>query len=400
MSLISLNLRHREPLRVSRAGLLQRPVLLTEIYSFARSRSHLGSVWIELQIKLMLILGRELTFAGSTLLNDPLARTIFERNVDFFREGLIIPDLEVHVSGFEHRLLKYKIRGSRRDRREYARRLDDSVRSVISFEPTEVSADYVNRLTAYARFFASEVVRKSADEQIEAVIAAIQETKEPLSLPTVTELSKHFPDPKGFKRIGEFLYCYTGADVVGADALYSHHYKQSQMALGNFDNAGQANLELVAARSLFTYFAVDWQKIAILPPTSIMKLRDDARIRTGVNTLRALIQEARQRTIKGIVDAGGDRLLSEASDELRIIIEEACTKQAKREGMLNLSSDLVFDAIPMSSLAKRGLTKLEGWLAGTKFLGGMSRPLAPLTTFASLVQKNLKGASAEEHSRN
>jgi hypothetical protein len=113
-------------------------------------------------------------------------------------------------------------------------------------------------------------------------------------------------------------------------------------------------------------------------------------------TLRNLVQEARNRITSGAIDSEGYPALREAADELRFIIERACAEQAKREDILNVSSDVLFDLspIPLSSLAKKGLTRLEGWLAGTKLLGRVARPLTPLTTFASLVQHELKGTSS------
>lgn len=388
-----MDLRSRRPERLSATDLPNRPVLLTEIYPFARKRSRLGMDWVEIEIKLMLIMGREVTFAGSTLLKDAFIQRLFDRNIEFFSRGLIVPDLNSNCEGFEDRLAQYPGGNPKSQDRIRARRLDENVRRVISFEPDRVSSSYVQGLIVYLKKRLEDGSSKPGAERFEKLIEELRNTDGPLSLRRVSELCRLVPEWQQVSKMGEFLYCCTGAEVVGADALYSKHYKEAQVQFGLVEGVSQPDLELVAAESLFEFFAIDWRKLASLSPKSVLELRDDARIRHGVHALEKLVQEVRTKVAEG--GSGGDGRLSiqNAADELRVRIEEACERQARRESILSSTSDAVYDmsGIPFSSLVKKSVAKLASWFAKSKTLGGVARPLTPLTSFASIIHDKLRG---------
>ena len=341
-------------------------------------------------MKLMLVLGRELTFAGSTLLNDPVAQELFSRNLEFFQEGLIIPDLEAASGDFVHRLEQYRERRGSSKLVELAGQLNNNIRRVIVFEPTDVSADYQRQLEAYTRTLADQG-SSATGEQLQSIIEGLRSVPGPISLKQVSAIARRAPDPHSFKKMAEFLYCLTGADVVGADSLYSHHYKESQVQVGQLDHHSQANLEVMAADTLFSSLALDWRGLANLSPRSILRIRDDARIRYGVQAVERLVDDSRARIAKGdLTTADGDPLQA-ASADLRAHLAEACARELKREHGFILVSEAAFDnsGLPFSSLLRRGVAKLEGWLAHTKHLGAAAKPLTPLTTFVSVIRDEL-----------
>jgi hypothetical protein len=315
--------------------------------------------------------------------------------VELFKRGLIIPDLSSTVGGFEERLTQ-SLRKPTTEDLAYARELDDCVMTVIDFDAAAVSNSYARELVGYASSRVNDSTSGRSSERIQKAIEAIRQASSPLTLKQVTDLCRLLPEWRESKKMAEFLYCCTGAQTVGADALYSHHYKDSQIQFGRVQGIPDVALHLAAAKSLFSYFAVDIQKLASLDWKGVLKLREDSRIRNGVQVLGKLVEKAKDNIANGKFEHNATLPLRDASEELRLVIQEACAKQAKREAVLSTTLDTAFDlsGIPFSSIAKKGVTKIEGWLAGSKAMGdvgGVARRMTPLTSFASLVQEELKG---------
>ncbi|MEK9135683.1 MAG: hypothetical protein AAB393_01065, partial [Bacteroidota bacterium] len=225
--------------------------------------------------------------------------------------------------------------------------------------------------------------------------ALIQARAGPLALKSVKEISRSLRDGVEFRRMSEFLYCVTGAEIVGADLLLPRCYSSAQAQTTSGPSA-PTDLGVEAVTSLFRYFAIDPTQIAQLSPERILQVREDRRVKDAVAELERLIAEAERRRSASPTQASFDELVT----EIRTRVREACKRETNRESTFSMVSDIVMDyGIPMSSLFKRGIVRLERWLARSKHFGGATRSFTPLTTFVSLVHVELAEQRRAECSR-
>lgn len=355
-----------------------RLVLLTQVYPFVRQRIQGGQAEALIQGATLLLLGYELTFAGSYLLQDPFARSFFRRLQLFFEKGIVRPDLRGEASSFE----ALAVLKRRPDLLPYARQLDDSVTSTISFSATEVSGSYRDLIGAYI----DGEMDRSPEERTVAVLAQVKARLDALPDPIALEQAKEiFPRTSSFRearKTMEFLYCLTGAEVVRADALFHGTFRNQ---VGSLSGPPDAEVAHEATKAILEYFAIDVRPVIRLPPRRLLELRNDERVRQASKEIRSIARRFQEKVAPPTDNA------AEAASALNAYVREACEREERLTRAESVVSDLALDQLPLSSFVRRAIIRLESVMAGTPKLSWLARSTAPISHFASILYTSLRG---------
>ena len=373
---------------------LQRPVLTVEVYPFIRQRSHHGQLWAVIQAKIVALIGREVTFAGSTLLSDPFARRYFQELRPFFQAGIIVPDLRDEAESFVH--LAY-LRASGTPGNEllnHAAELDANVARRVRFDPRQVGELYKAELTGYLESLLAGSKGHEDATQLDNLRRRIEAHTGPPGLPEIKSMAGALQRPAEFRRMADFLYCTTGASVVGADIM-APGYLHPEYALWAAANlpAGSTGAEMKTIETLFWFLGIDTRKFAYLSPERVLELRGDGRVIAGVLALRRLAGQAAELVEKQ--PGALPQLQDEAQSIGRIIgalVERAYKREEAAARRARVVTDIVMDQVPyIGAWVKKGFCRLWTSLSSNPRAGWATRRFTPLLTFSSLVREELAG---------
>jgi hypothetical protein len=366
--------------RISRAATLDdRPILLGQIYAFARRRSGQPNDAIVQRMKLLTLLGHRITFAGSALLDDEFVWSVFSELRPLFESGVITPDLRAEAESFEHLAsLKGGTRAQRTVRR--ARELDQSVLSVISFEPIDVSGAFAHQL--------SEAIGQaigSADSKLADTLYAVKERiatwPGQLSLADIRDMARTISQPNHLLRAAEILYCTTGADDVGASASLPGYF----VDVGEVSDAARTETnrstdEVVAFATFLERYALSVDHLRHVNASDILAMREDRRVEQAATILRHLVKETRALSL----DEGRDAV--ESMHVLQNAVTDRCRSEARRDTGLRWLADIAWDAgAPLSNIASRVIRGAVTKIARSR-ASILAHEFTPLAATAAIVR--------------
>lgn len=388
--------------RVLPSELTQEPILLSDVYSFARRRSGRANRLIRLQVKLLTLLGERVTFAGSTLLRDPFTIDLFNEMSPAFEEGLIVPDLRDEAESFEHLAELREQKGVTKDLRGHVRRLDTKIKQVISFDADEVSDLYYHGLIGII----NELIDRAPDPRDREIYHAIKETLAAspgrLTLEYVKSMGNTLERANSFKRLAELLYCITGGEVVGATILIPGCFIDEKTLWRDLIPQGEFSApQLQAFEALLRYYAIDITKLEFLSSEEIVDLRQDIRLGEAVSELKKIAADARATLILDPELASDYKKATiHLSRTIEEIVGEACKFEVKKDKVFYWVWDLAWDfsGLPFSNLTQRLVKTLTRRLSSIPYIRRLAYSGTPLSDVAAVLQDSLLGAKTESRS--
>jgi hypothetical protein len=373
-----------------------KPILLSDIYSFARRRSGNENRLLKIQLKLLILFGQTITFAGSTLLDDPFVIGLFDEMMPYFKEGHIIPDLRREADSFQH--LAEIRRSEYPSKRVWSntKALDTNVMRVINFDAFEVSNLFSHGLAGHI----DEVLKRTDDneesEQLLKFIEDITTSTVPLTLAFVRQLTQNLKRPNEVQRIAELMYCISGAEVVGAHAFLPGYFIEEKSVWGDLlPRTYFTSHEMKVIESLFEHYAIDVSRLEFLSPQVVIELRNDRRIRDALAELRKIVRKAHESFILDTSAAADYRKVSaHVSGTINQLIKEACKREDRREKIFYLTQDVVIDLanIPFSNIGGRVIKRFVNWLTARR-TGVLGKSMTPLLTGATVIRERLTGVN-------
>jgi hypothetical protein len=373
----------------------RRPILLSDIYSFARRRSGEENRLLKIKIKLLILFGQNITFAGSALLLDRFVIDLFNEMRPFFEAGYIVPDLRNEADSFQHSAEIRTFGQASRTFMAHAEMLDSAVKDVIEFDSFEVSDLYSHGLIG----FIDEAVAATTDkEEVESLLKAseiIVSTKDPLTLDNVKSLAEPLKNPNDFKRMAELLYCISGGEVVGAHTFLPGYFIKEKSLWGDLlPRAYFTTQELQVIESLFEYYAIDVSRLEFLSPPQVMQLRNDRRISDALADLNNIVTKAHEALIINFETAEDyKRAVTNVSSTINSLVREACAGAMHKDKWFYLIQAIVVDlaSIPFSNLGTRVVRRFVNWLGSSRYSGILGKSMTPMSTAAEVIRNKLMG---------
>jgi hypothetical protein len=373
----------------------RRPILLSDIYSFARRRSGEENRLLKIKIKLLILFGQEITFAGSVLLLDRFVIELFNEMRPFFEAGYIVPDLRSEADSFQH---SAEIRTASRASKKlmaHSANLDATVSKVIEFDSFEVSSLYSYGLLGFIDEVASATADREEVERLLKIREIIASIQTPFTLDYVKGLAESLKHPNDFKRMAELLYCVSGGEVVGAHTFLPGYFIEEKVLWGDLlPRTYFTTHELQVIESLFEYYAIDVSRLEHLSPEQVIELRNDRRVSGALAELDKIVTAANEALIltTSTVD-DYKKAVANASSTINSLVREACNADVRKDKWFYFIQDLVVDvaAIPFSNVGTRVMRRFVNWLNSSRYSGMLGKSMTPLSTSAEVIRNKLMG---------
>jgi|ERR1043166_395606 hypothetical protein len=374
-----------------------RPLLLSDVYAFARRRSGDENRLLKIKLKLLVLFGQTITFAGSTLLKDPFAVQLFDEMKPFFKEGYIIPDLRGEAYSFQHLAEIRRAEQVTKGIVSHAKTLDRDIVRVINFDSFEVSSLYSHGLAAYINEAAKQTEDSEELEQLLQLNEKIVTSKVPLTLDYVKDLAKTLKNSNDVKRMAELMYCVSGAEVVGAHTFLPGYFVEEKSLWGDLlPRVYFTSHEIKVIESLFEHYAIDVSRLEYLSPEEVIELRNDRRISDAIVQLRKIVNKASDSLVFDLSVADDYRqLLSHVAVVVNQLVKEACKREDRMEKVFYVTRDVVVDLanIPFSNIGARLVNRFVNWLGASHRTGPLGLSMTPLLTAATVLRDKLTGVN-------
>jgi hypothetical protein len=374
-----------------------KPILLSDIYSFARRRSGNENRLLKIKIKLLILFGQTITFAGSTLLDDRFVIRLFDEMRPYFKEGYIIPDLRREADSFQH--LAEIRRSEYPSKRIWSNTeaLDTDIARVINFDASEVSNLFSHGLAGHIDEALKQTDDKEESDQLMKFSEGITTSTVPLTLGYVRQLTKNLKRPNEMQRIAELMYCITGAEVVGAHTFLPGYFIEEKLLWGDMLPRTYFTLhEMKVVESLFEHYAIDVSRLEFLSPQGVIELRNDRRIIDAMAELSRIVRKARESFVLDTSAAADYRKASAfVSGTINQLVKEACKREDRREKIFYLTHDVVIDLanIPFSNIGGRLIKRFVNWLGASRRTGVLGKSMTPLLTGSTVIREKLTGVN-------
>ena len=375
-------------------------ILLSNLYNFYRKKSGYSNDSLNILVKILIIFGYKITFAGSALLKDSFLFEFFKEHKLLFDNGLIIPDMRKEVHSF-HELSTYQNPINVKKAEEKSTLLDEVIKTVIPFSPDDVSIPF-QKLVAETLLQFNHTIKLEREKDI--ILSCIEDLNNSISARKIDEI-KDLPinNRMLLNDIIETYYCITGALVVGAEAYlplrymkvrYEYFDKNLNLLIPN------SFIESEIIKNISRILAIDLSGLDILNDYDIINLRNDARIKNGLEEI-SLISKKLKEIDNLQYESFTDNEFNSIYFELKRHIEEeikTLTKQEfKKNKYLVIGTNIGFDFVPIPTNTLLSILK---WLRNKfsrnqDFKWAMYSPTKVLESFQlikdSIIERKING---------